>query len=346
MICASDALAKRVPSGHSARVIGRRGVAFVVIVACALAAGGCGGGGGGGDESSPATTLAVPESTIAMTASTMPAPASTRCSGGAEQGDDVSELQRLVDETVSRRSARFEAEIVVDIVVGGVEATFRLLRAGSFDDESLEGVGTVRFDAEPAEARAALGGFADGFEFRLVDRTWWFFNPVPAEPGWLGVDVLEYAEAVGGDPLLNMDGDAWILVVSELAETVAQVTFDDQTCASTWLLDVDGDALAPLVLTSAQLGRLVDQVPNTGRSARVEVGVNDEGMVSTMRIDMVDWAAAADGPVQELGGGIVGMTIRFGMGEFELPVEVVAPCDDPSPHEEPGYPSSVFCPSE
>lgn len=287
----------------------------------------------------------MPESTSATTSSTVPSPASTTCNGRVEQSDDVAELRRLVTETVSRRSATFEAEIVIDMVGGGDGATFRLLRAGSFDDESLEGIGTVRFE-ERAVDRSAFSALADTFEFRLFDGTFWLFNPVPAEPGWLGFDFLEYAEALGGDPLSNMDGDTWIMVVSELADTVAHVTLDDQTCTSTWLLDVDGDALAPLVLTPAQLGRLVDRVPDTGSTARVEVGVNGEGMVSSMQIDLDDWAAAADEPAEELGGEVVGMTVRFELGDFDMPVEVVSPCDATSPYEEPGFPSGVFCLSD
>lgn len=251
----------------------------------------------------------------------------------------------MVTETVSRRSATFEAEVVIDMVAGGDGATFRVLRAGSFDDESLEGIGTLRFEERAAD-RSSFGALADAFEFRLFDGTFWFLNPVPAEPGWLGFDVLEYAEALGGDPLSNMDGDSWIMVVSELADTVAHVTLDDQTCTSTWSLDVDGDALAPLVLTSAQLGRLVDRVPDTGRTARVELGVNGEGMVSTMQIDLDDWATAADGPAEEVGGEVVGMTVRFELGDFDRPVEVDSPCDATSPYEEPGFPNGVFCLSD
>lgn len=318
-------------------------MACVAVATLSLASGAC--GSEGGDALLPAST-AAPEPTVAPSSTSSPVPTSTSCSATTGQPGDVRDLQRVVAETVARRSAAFEADSIIEIRIESDQATFTLARRGSFDDETLEGIGTLLYDAEPAEARALLGVPDEGFEWRLVDRILWLYNPVPSEPAWLGWDVIEYAEATGSDPTASMDGDVWIATAADAAQSVTAVSIDESTCSAVWELMVDGDALAQLALTGGALRRLfADQSAATGTAARVEVGVDDDGLVSTMQVDLTDWAAAADGAVEELGGEVAAMSITFELVTLDQPDEVLTPCDKPSPYEEPGFPSGLLCPA-
>ena len=74
----------------------------------------------------------------------------------------------------------------------------RTSRTGAFSDETFEGSGTLSFAAEDAALAESLQLPEEPFAFRLVEGTFWFFNPVPDEPGWLGSDLLEFGEGDAG----------------------------------------------------------------------------------------------------------------------------------------------------
>jgi hypothetical protein len=228
------------------------------------------------------------------------------------------------------------------MVLGGQQESIeiRTVRAGEVDDEALVGRGTLAFQSDPPEFVREMGWSSKAFEFRIVDGLFWFYNPVPAKPGWLGTKLEDFADAAGGDPTGNVDADTVLMVVVDAVTQVREVRPNDATCGTTWSLIVRGDDLAPIVTTGGAMRRLLPEGTTTGKSAAVSLEVDRDGMVREIRADLDDWGAAV---TEKLEARMSSMSFNFSIEDFDVPVSVEAPCADPSPHQKAGEPPSLVC---
>ncbi len=252
----------------------------------------------------------------------------------------LEQLRAIIDETVARTSATFSLEVVQTLPVAGQnQAAMR--RSGSFDDERLAGSGTLQFSGDGAAADSAASG--DAFEQRIVDDTYWLLNPTSDPPSWIGYDLESAAELVEGDPTLAVDGDRYLLAVSDAATAVTDVVdFDDGSKG--WTLRVAADELLPLVVTTGVQQRLTAAgLEPTGLESTVSLAVDPEGMVVGLIADLDDWWQATVEQTVGSGEAPAGMVVQLQIGNFDEPVDVESPCTDPEELLEPGAPPALTC---
>lgn len=260
-----------------------------------------------------------------------------------DQDADVGALRTAIDNTVARRSATFELVITQTLPVPEPNlVTTR--RNGRFDDSLWQGDGTMRFESANPELSQLVGG--EGvFEFRIVDDTFWFLNPVAEPPGWLGHDVFEYLDATNADPTVNVDGDGFLFVVSDAIRRVTD-RIPSTDGSEIWLVEVAIDAMAPTLTTGGVQRRLAAAgFDSTGLVTTAEIIVDANGMVVGLEASTDEWwqqavmtmlpDAPADGE----------MRVSFALEASDEAVEVVSPCDQPDAVTEPGFPDGLTCPA-
>jgi len=290
----------------------------------------------------------VEPATTSNTSSTLDSTTSTSASSTtttSEVDSDLVALRGQIDQTVARRTAAFTLEVAQTLPTPGPNGA-TLIRRGVFDDQLLIGQGTVQFEAESDELAEELGaGFVGEavFEFRLHDDVFWFLNPIVEPPTWLGFDVLEYATALGADPTLSMDGDLFILAVGD---AVTEVTgYSEQADGSgVWSVTVEADDLLPLVTTGGVQQRIyLSGFESTGLDATAEIQVDGNGMVTAFGAELDDWWQQVVAWLFPELAQTVTMQIQFELDEFDLPIDVASPCEDPSVYREAGFPEGLTC---
>lgn len=253
---------------------------------------------------------------------------------------DLNVLQDRIAETTARRSAVFGLDVHQTLPVPGPNKALTT-RTGAFDDRLLIGHGSVRFETESFELAEQLG--AGLFEFRLIDDTYWFLNPLADPPGWGGFNVVEFADAVGGDPTVSMDGDLFILTV---ADAIIDVTGYELRAdgSERWLVMVKADNLLPLVITGGVHQRLLaGGFDSTGITTEAEILVDANGMVTGFYAVLDEWWQQVVTWLVPDPASTVTMHARFKLGDFDSPVEVAIPCTNPSELKEPGFPDGLTC---
>ena len=193
------------------------------------------------------------------------ATASTACSSETSAADSEAEttastfesettladLQRVLNLTVSLPRMSFEMDVTSSLP--GSDKPVVARQTGSFDDNTLSGIGTRQFESEDSTISELLG--VEAFEFRFIDRTVWIYNPLEDPPTWNGFDAFEFAEFSGAGPSNSMDSDSFLtLLVAATSEVVDVVAEDDGT--NKWTLRVRADALLPIVATGGPASRM------------------------------------------------------------------------------------------
>ncbi len=307
----------------------------------ALAVGGCAEADLGSEST---TSLPTSTSETGQERSTTTRPTAATTSSIQDSDDpfaDKKELLNSIERTVARRTASYELKITQTLPVSG-ENGATTSRTGSFDDSTLTGRGTLRFAAESDEIARLLG--EGEFEFRLVDDTYWLFNPIAEPSGWVGFDVFEYASAVGGDPTLSMDGDLFILVVGDaLIEVVERELLSDGSVS--WTVRIRADDLLPLVTTGGVQQRLsaAGFEGSTQIDSIAVVTVDPEDMVIAVDMDLDEWWDQVMATVLPEGPIDATMRVEFTLGMFDQSVEVLDPCPDPVEFSNPGAPDGLTC---
>lgn len=306
------------------------GVAGVLFVACGSAA-----------------TLEEEVSTGAslLTATTVePTVSSTSSSPGSavEQAADgsatptIDDLADLAAATVEKPLMSFE--LVVTRSFPGSEHPVVTTRTGSFDDETFFGVGTLtNFSEDPS-----IEGFSgDIFEFRLVDETLWFLNPLAQPPQWSGFDINDFAEMAGAqgpeELLANVDADSYLGGLFDYSMVIDSIEPHPQ--GTSWNVVVDASALVPMTSGAAALGRLTEAgALNSELTSKVEILQSEDGDITGFNADMNDWWLETLTAQLELEGLDAStlledeqttMTIQFLMEPFEQSLVVTAPCIEP-----------------
>jgi hypothetical protein len=310
-------------------------LAVVLIVAVS-----CGAPDPGARSTSPQTiepdaATAAP-TTVVIDNGSMPPTSEPR---GTADGD-LSVLRDRIDETTARRTAVFALDVTQELPVPGPNGV-TTTRTGAFDDDLLMGQGSLRFAAESVEVAELLG--AGLFEYRLINDTYWFLNPLADPPSWGGYDVIEFANTVDGDPTLSMDGDLYILVV---ADAIIELTGYEQDAdgSERWSVMIRADDLLPLVTTGGVQQRLLaGGFGSTGIAAAAEIFVDANGMVTGFETELDEWWQQAVTSLIPEPALEVTMRVRFELSDFDAPIEVVTPCSNPTEFKEPGFLDGLIC---
>lgn len=260
-------------------------------------------------------------------------------SRGTADGD-LSVLRDRIAETTARRTAGFELVVHQTLPVPKPNIVLTT-RTGAFDDHLSIGQGSMLFESDSVEIAEQLGG--ELFEFRLIDDTYWFLNPLTDPPGWAGFNVVEFADAMGGDPTVSMDGDLYILAI---ADAIVDVTGYEQRAddSERWLVMVMADDLLPLMTTGgAQQRLLAGGFDSTGMATEAEILVDANGMVTGFYAELDEWWQQVVTSLVPEPASAVTMYTRLKLGDFDSPVAVEVPCTNPSELTEPGFPDGLTC---
>lgn len=179
------------------------------------------------------------------------------------------------------------------------------------------------------EAMELIGG--QQFEYRLVDEVFWQGIPRPDGFAWMGGAVDDVPVPVAG----AFDGVALFDGAFSSADLSVVRQLPDDNGGTRWIVQVDSDLVGPLGAQSGTNQRLLDAGfdGETDGWTQVIVDVDEAGLVHHVGAYLNGWwidaVSEIDARAEEFLEGIdVHIDVRFTVPE--KPLEVVAPCMDPT----------------
>lgn len=242
----------------------------------------------------------------------------------------LDDLWALTDRTVAL--PRMSYELDVTSTIPGATAPVVARRTGSFDDDTLSGIGTRSFESADRTLAEVL---ELSFEIRIVDDLFWMKVTDGTDEDWGGFDLDEFATFTGGDPSASVDGDLMLLEIVAAAEEIVDHQMLPDGGAE-WSVTVRADELIDVVTAGGPAARLTEAgAASSGIYADLVLTESQDGFVTAASIDLDEWWTNALSLTETgLPTGLESMNARFTMQQFDEQLTPEAPCQQPTPTQD------------